>query len=484
MFKRILFSIGLSLVVLTLHAQTFNILDYGAKKDTSILSTDAFNKAIDVCSAAGGGRVMVPAGIYKSGTIYLKSNVDLHFEQGATLYASVDSRDFPGPSKTFYNSYQDLYGWFSLIVAEEASNISITGYGVIEGNGNRQRRDPETFPKGVRDGRPRNLLFISCKNVTVEGVSLNNAGFWNQHYYNCEDVMVNNIKVYNHANKNNDGIDIDGCRRFVLSNSIIDSDDDGIVIKSSDTAASKDITVTNCVISSFANAIKMGTETTGGFQNIAISNCVIKPSRSTSKPAFNTPRYGITGISVEMVDGGIMNGVIINNIVIQGTDCALYVRLATRNRRHAPSAPAPGISKMKNVQISNILAYNTGNYASSVTGVPNARIENIYLSNIRLFNKGGVQPGEYISDLEKVKESENGYPQPTVWGNLPCYGLFVRHVKDIEIANVTLKNEQPDPRPAIIAVDVDNLVVNGLQTSKANSRKALIMKDVRKSSVK
>ncbi|CAL1518848.1 glycosyl hydrolase family 28 protein [Chitinophaga sp. MM2321] len=483
MLRKILFAIGLSFVVLTLHAQTFNILDYGAKNDTNILSTNAFNKAIDACNKMGGGRVIVPAGIYKSGTIYLKSNVDLHFEQGATLYASVDSKDFPGPVKTFYNSYQDLYGWFSLIFAEGASNISITGFGIIDGNGNRQHRDAKTFPKGVRDGRPRNLLFISCKNVTVEGVSLTHAGFWNQHYYDCEDVMVNNIKVFNHGSKNNDGLDIDGCRRFVLSNSIIDSDDDGVVIKSSGTGASEDITVTNCIVSSFANAIKCGTESTGGFQNINISNCVIKPSRSTSKPAFKTPRHGITGISLEMVDGGIMNGVSINNMLIQGTDCALYVRLGTRNRKHAPDAPDPANGQMRNVQLSNILAYNTGNYSSSITGVPDARIENIYLSNIRIFNQGDLKPGEYIPDMEKVKESENGYPQPTVWGNLPCYGLFVRHVKDIDIINCTLKSEQPDPRPAVIAVDVDNLVVDRLQTDKTNSRKVLIMKEVKKSKV-
>jgi hypothetical protein len=139
---------------------------------------------------------------------------------------------------------------------------------------------------------------------------------------------------------------------------------------------------------------------------------------------------------------------------------------------------------MKNVQLSNILAYNTGNYASSVTGVPGARIENIYLSNIRIFNRGNLRPGEYIQDLEKVKESENGYPQPTVWGNLPCYGLFVRHVKDIEMLNCTLKSEQPDPRPAVIAVDVDNLVVAGLQANKPNSGKMLLRKAVKKSTVK
>lgn len=484
MFKRILLVGGLFSLMSSLMAQTFNVLDYGAKKDTNVLSTKAFNKAIDACNKSGGGKVIVPSGIYKSGTIYLKSNVNLHFEQGATLYGSVDSKDFPAAPKASYNSDLDRYGWFSLIFAENASNISITGYGTINGNGSRHHPDPKTFPKGARDGRPRNLLFISCKNVTVEGISLTHAGFWNQHYYDCEDVLVNNIRVFNHGHRNNDGIDIDGCRRFVLSNSIIDSDDDGIVIKSTGPAMSKDITVTNCIVSSFCNAIKCGTESTGGFQNITISNCVVKPSRSTTKPAFSTARHGITAISLEMVDGGVMDGVSVNNIVIQGTDCPIYVRLGTRNRKHSPTAPEPSNGKMRNIQLSNIMAYNAGNYSSSITGVPDARIENIYLSNIRIFNKGGVKTGEYISSAEKVKEAEKSYPQPNVWGNLPSYGLFIRHVEDIDIFNCTLKSEQPDPRIAIIAVDVDNLLLERFQTDKTDPEKIVLMKDVKRNTIK
>lgn len=107
--------------------------------------------------------------------------------------------------------------------------------GTIDGKG-KGRKGRISGLGGDRNGRPRNILFISCKDVHVEGITMRNSALWNQHYLNCEDVTIDHIKVYNHSNGNNDGIDIDGCRRFILSNSIIDSDDDGIVLKSTGTA--------------------------------------------------------------------------------------------------------------------------------------------------------------------------------------------------------------------------------------------------------
>lgn len=167
---------------------------------------------------------------------------------------------------------------------------------------------------GDRNGRPRNILFISCKDVHVEGITMRNSALWNQHYLNCEDVTIDHIKVYNHSNGNNDGIDIDGCRRFILSNSIIDSDDDGIVLKSTGTAPCENVIISNCIVSSFANAIKCGTESTGGFKNISISDCIVKPSRHSGERILKSTPSGITAISLEIVDGGIMDGVTINNV--------------------------------------------------------------------------------------------------------------------------------------------------------------------------
>jgi polygalacturonase len=462
-----------------INAQDFNITNYGAiKNDTSRLNTMAINKTVEACFTAGGGRVVIPSGYYKSGTIILKNNVELYLAAGAVLFASKNHRDFPRQAQPAYRSQKDPGGWYALIYAEGASNIGIRGKGTIDGQGASQQPQPELLG-GDRDGRPRNILFISCKDVSIEGITMTNSGNWNQHYLNCEDVIVNDIRVFNHSNKNNDGIDIDDCSRFILSNSIIDSDDDGIVLKSTGNAGCKDIVITNCLVSSYTNAIKCGTESTGGFKNIAISNCVIKPTRSAVASKFGLPRLGIAGISLELVDGGIMEGVNVNNVVIEGTQCPIYVRLGNRARKHVDNAPVPPLGQMKNIQINNITAYNTGNFSSSITGLPNSKIENISLNNIRIINKGGIKNGDYLVDYTKVKEDEKGYPQPTVWGNLPSYGFFIRHVKNISLSNVTLGSLEHDIRIPVIGVDIEKLFVTDLKLDISNDAPNFLLKDVK-----
>jgi polygalacturonase len=315
----------------------------------------------------------------------------------------------------------------------------------------------------------------------VEGISMRNAGIWNQHYLNCEDVVVDKINVYNHANRNNDGIDIDGCRRFTLSNSTFDTDDDAIVLKSTGAAGCEDVVITNCIVSSFCNAIKAGTESTGGFKNISISNCIIKRSTNAHPPIYGTAK-GIAGLSLEIVDGGVMDGVSISNITIEGTDCPLFVRLGNRARKHTKDAPQPPVGTMRNIVINNVVAYNTGNYSSSITGIPGHYVENLSLSNVQFFNKGGLKQGEYIADINKVKEDEKGYPQPTVWKELTSSGLFIRHAKNIQIRGLMLSSEQPDPRTPVIAVDVEGLQIQSI--AKVNNSSADVffkgwnMKDV------
>ncbi len=441
-------------------AKDYLITDFGAKQGTAALNTISINKAINACYKAGGGRVIIPAGIFRTGTILMKDKVELHLEMGSMLLASTDIKDFPEQPLPAYRSQKDPGGWRALIYANEISNIAITGSGTIDGNGAQQKSDPTKLGSD-RDGRPRNILFISCKFVRVEGINMRNSGIWNQHYLNCEDVVVDRINVYNHANKNNDGIDIDGCRRFVLSNSIFDTDDDGIVIKSTGSAPVEDLVITNCIVSSFCNAIKTGTESTGGFRNISISNCIIKPSRNKEKPIFGNVK-GIAGISLEIVDGGVMEGISISNISIEGTQCPLFVRLGNRARKHTEEAPQPPMGRMRNIVIDNIVAYNTGNFSSSITAIPGHYIENISLSNIQFSNIGGVKPGDYINDIKGVKEAEDSYPQPTIWRELPSSGLFIRHVKNIQITGLMLNSENTDPRTPVIAEDVDGLQIKNI----------------------
>jgi polygalacturonase len=387
----------------------------------------------------------------------MKDNVELHLEMGAVLAASVEPGDLPVLWARTYRSQKDTMGWRALIYADGVSNIAVTGLGTIDGEGAMQKSGVGSTLKGDLDGRPRNILFISCKRVRVEGIRMLNAGIWNQHYLNCEDVIVDKVDVYNHANRNNDGIDIDGCRRFTLSNSVFDTDDDAIVLKSTGPAPCEDVVITNCIVSSFCNAIKAGTESTGGFRNISISNCVVKPSRDPHPPIYGTA-IGIAGLSLEIVDGGVMDGMSISNITIEGTECPIFVRLGGRNRKYIASAPEPPVGSMRNIVINNVVAHHSGNYCSSITGIPGHYVENLTLSNIQLFNRGGVSK---VADVSTVKEDEKGYPQPTVWGELPSSGLFIRHARNIQINGLMLGSEQPDPRAPVIAVDVEGLQVQG-----------------------
>jgi polygalacturonase len=457
---------------------TYTITDFGAVNDGLTICTEAINKTIEACNSNGGGVVVIPTGTFKSGTIQMKDNVELHFEIGATLQASTDHADFPRQAQPEYRSQKDPGGWFALIYAEGVSNIALTGFGTIDGQGLEQKPVPELLG-GDRDGRPRNILFISCNHIRIEGIRMINSGIWNQHYLNCEDIIIDRVEVYNHSNRNNDALDIDGCRRVVISNSIFDSDDDAITLKSTGAAATENVAISNCVVSSFCNAIKAGTESTGGFRNISISNCVIKPSRCTTEPVFKTPHDCVTGISLEIVDGGIMDGISISNITIEGTQCPLYIRLGNRARKHTENAPEPLVGKMRNISISNVVARNTGNYSSSITAIPGYYIENVNLDNLQLFNKGGVQKGEYIEDYKNVKEDEKGYPQPTVWGNLPSSVLFVRHVKNIAVSNLMFGSTDPDPRTPVIAVDVKNIRIGkGTYTGSSSSGSFILMDDV------
>jgi polygalacturonase len=465
--KRTLWIVFICLLAQQAMAKDFPITSFGAKPGMNYLNTVAINKAVDACNKNGGGRVVIPGGIFRSGTIMLKDNVELYLEIGATLLASTDLKDLPMQPKTAYRSQKDTVGWRALIFANEVSNIAITGLGTIDGNGVQQKPDPNAL-KGDLDGRPRNILFISCKNIRVEGIKMRNAGIWNQHYLNCEDVTVDRINVYNHANRNNDGIDIDGCRRFTVSNSTFDTDDDAIVLKSTGPAPCENIVITNCIVSSFCNAIKAGTESTGGFKNISISNCVVKPSSNPHPPIYGTAK-GIAALSLEIVDGGIMDGVSISNITIEGSDCPLFVRLGNRARKYVAGAPMPPVGIMRNIVINNIVAYHTGNYSSSITGIPGHYVENLSLSNVQFYNIGGLKPGEYTSDVAKVKEDEKGYPQPTVWKELPSSGLFIRHAKNIQVRGLMLNSEQPDPRTPVIAVDVEGLQVQSIAKINNNT---------------
>lgn len=435
----------LTLIGATANAKDYVITDYGALADTTQLSTTAIQKAIDDCSAAGGGRVLVPTGIYKTGTIVLKSNVDLHLEHGATLYGSTDLKDYKRV-KPDYLSLRTQTETIQLVYADKADNVSITGSGTIDGRG-------KGFPKlswndeGIT--RPHLLRFVECRDITVEGITLRNSGCWMQHYLACDRVRIHGVKIYNRNNYNNDALDLDGCHDVVVSDIIADSDDDGITLKSTSPRMCENIVISNCVVSSHCNAIKLGTETNGGFRNINIHGMVVKPSADQSSQYFGKKR-GICAIALEIVDGGTLENVSVSNVTVTGTESPIFVRLANRARGYYEGQKIDNVGTLRDVSLESIRITGAGSYGCSITGLPNHPVENITLNNILVSHEGGGKTTAVPAD-EKAAE----YPEATMWGAFPAKGFFVRHARNVKFNNVEIRTTNPDERPDYVKVDVE-----------------------------
>ncbi|MDE5784933.1 MAG: glycoside hydrolase [Duncaniella sp.] len=455
--KKIFISIilGASAIVgassFTVAAAVYDITDFGAVCDTTVLSTNALQGAIDACNAAGGGTVLVPAGSYKTGSLFLRSNVTLRLENGATLYGSTDINDYI-PVQTDYVSLRTHTPTIQLIYADNAENIAITGEGTIDGRG-------KAFPKlswndeGIT--RPHLLRMICCRDVRIEGVTLKNSGCWMQHYLACDRVKISGITVINRNNYNNDALDLDGCHDVTVSDMIADSDDDAITLKSTSPRMCEDIVISNCVVSSHCNAIKLGTESNGGFRNIIIRGIAVKPSADQSSQFFGYEGgIGHGAIVLEIVDGGSMSNIDIGDITIRGTESPIFIRLADRARPYSPDVPVEGVGTMERICLHDIMIDEAGPTGSSITGVAGHPVKDVELRNIRIRHRGG-QPVTPAPADEKVAD----YPESTMWGILPAKGFWLNHTRDITFNNVTVETVAPDAREVFVATDSEGLTV-------------------------
>ncbi|MCB9219627.1 MAG: glycoside hydrolase [Ignavibacteriales bacterium] len=450
-----------------------NVLDYGAIGDGQTLNTEIFQKAIDECSI-NGGKIIIPPGKYLTGSLTIKSNVSIEILNGAVILGSTNLKDYKEHVPEL-QSYNDVFLRYSLFYAEKAENISISGEGTIDGQGSYFVRQTSEKPQRYMN-RPYIIRFVESKNVTIENINMQNSAMWMQQYLACEYLTIRGIKVYNHANYNNDMMDIDGCKNVIISDCFGDTDDDGITLKSTSNRITENVTITNCVVSSHCNAIKLGTESIGGFKNITISNIVVKPSESKTKI---TGHYaGISGITLGMVDGGILDGVMINNIRIDGPQVPIYLRLGNRGRTIREDMPKPNVGVFQNVSISNIVATNTGQIGCSITGIKNQPIKNISLSNINIVFKGGIT--EEIS-LD-VPELDDHYPESDMFGILPSYGFYFRHVENLKVDNINLSLEESDTRYAFVFDDINGVKLSDIMLrNKLAQKKNYFIRNVKNS---
>jgi polygalacturonase len=463
----------------------FDVRRYGAIGDGKSVDSPAINKTIEAAAAAGGGTVYFPAGTWLSFSIRLKSHVNLHLSQGATILAA----DSPKPGETtgynggtydaaepngpdnMWTPYQD-YGhnhWHnSLIWGEGINDVSITGPGLIWGKG---------LSRGTRNsavaGAPgfqaeqagvgnKAIALKNCRNVLFRDFSILKGGHFGFLLTGVDNLTIDNITI----DTDRDGMDIDCCRNVRVSNCFVNSPwDDGICPKSSYALgyarATENMTITNCYVSGFYELgtfldgtfkkfapdfrvprngrIKCGTESNGGFKNITISNCVVEGSR---------------GIALESVDGALCEDIAISNITMRDVVSApLFFRLGARLRGPKETTKT---GTLRRVLVDNISSFNTVSHISSIiSGIPDYPIQDLKLSNIYIQHQGGGT-AEHAKIV--IPEGIDLYPDPQRFGtDTPSQGFFLRHINNLEMSHVEIAPAAADARPSFYLDDVNRV---------------------------
>ena len=449
--RKVLAVIAAILVSLPVLAGSRNVVitKAGAKEGPGRDNAPAIQKAIDMVSLSGGGTVTVPPGEFFTGAVELKSGVELHLEMGARLVGIADISAYERAHMTVDG---ERSAFSALIYAQGQENIAITGLGTIDGQGG----DP-AFNVGKADpgGRPTIILMRDCKNIVVKDVRLENSAHWVQYYTGCQGLQVSGVKVYSHCNYNNDGIDIES-RDVVVTDCIFDCEDDAICLKG--LSLCENVSVSNCIAASNCNAIKLGTASICGYRNITVTNITVRAASednfrkwSTKIPGVTAPVTVISGIAVEVVDGGICENVNISNISMRDVQTPIFIRMGRRS-----SSDLPGGSRMKGITISGVTAVSESMMSSSITGVPGLYPEDIYLSDIDI-----TAPGGGTADMAQIEvpEAEYSYPENRKLGyTLPASGLYIRHANNVYISNVRFHFRAPDGRPLIVTDDCTNIV--------------------------
>ncbi|MFT4111477.1 glycoside hydrolase family 28 protein [Silvibacterium sp.] len=458
---------------------------FGAVGDGAAKDTQALQRAIDTCAATGGGVVSVSPGRYLTGTVILKSNVELNLQAGAVLLGSQDERDYalsPEARAAIKGRVEE-----HLIFAFQQQNIAITGQGTIDGqarpvpNGTPEP-GPEWAWKEVEGAHWKLGHFFSpmvelaeCKQVRLEGVTLQNAAGWTLRPIACDTVLIRGIKIRNSFNiPNSDGIDPTACQNVRIIDCDIVTGDDAICLKAFNpygaTPVSRNIEVSNCRITTTCNGFKVGIEGFGGFENI-----VFRDSQIISTAGQMNER-AIGGITIAMADNGWIDGVTVSNISLSNVRGPILVRL--QNSYKDKTVAMAG--RLSNVKISNVRATGA-EITSSITGLPGFPVKNVTLENVRIETS---EQGQTVWASNQPGELPNGGPESKMFGRLPVFGLYCRHAEGITLNDVHFHSSVGDPRPALSFEDVNGLVLTDVDASgTTNAQQLVALKNVQHASI-
>jgi polygalacturonase len=405
----------------------YDITQFGAVNDGETINTLAISQAIEACTAAGGGTVYVPPGTFLTGAVILKSNVNLYLEAGSTLLFSNDVNEYPVVESRWEGVKREVYA--SCIYAENAENISVTGHGLLDGNGqfwwDLFRRKEHPYP------RPKLVSFDTCKHILISGVKMVNSPSWTINPICCEDITVHNISILNPADSpNTDGIDPESCRNVRISDCHIDVGDDCIAIKAGteDTAERvpcENITITNCTMIHGHGGVVLGSEMSGDIRNVTVSNCVFE---GTDRGIRLKSRRG---------RGGVIEDIRVNNIVMKRVICPFIANLyyfcgpRGKDKYVYDKNPYPITEEtpaFRRIHFSNITAREVSAAAGFLYGLAEMYVEDITFDNVSVAMAEDAEPGmpAMMSELEPMKQR----------------GFYCSNVTDIRFNQVTVSNHE------------------------------------------
>lgn len=434
----------------------FNVLDFGAKNDGSAPATASIRKAIQACSAAGGGTVYFPAGTYVTGAIELASNLVLHIDAGATLRFHSDLSEYPLGKGRFEGT--EAITPAPLIGGRNLENVTITGRGTITADNaawRKQANKPELrkfwggimerlerkeavpeedYRKAAGALRPSFIRPMDSKNILIEGIHIVGSSMWVIHLLYCDNVVVRNVIVESYPGANTDGIDVDSCRDVRISDSYFDTGDDGVCIKSGRDAdgrrvgrRTEDIAVTNCTFRHAHGAVVLGSETAGGIRNVVASNIVCKGTDRGIRIKSGRGR------------GGLIENIRFDNWVIEDAPAAAIQ--VTNYYTRIPDEPVSERTPIfRNIAISNVTVSNSA-VAVSIEGLPEMPISGLRISGLVAGAKRGLlaynTTGLVLRDVE-INAAEG-----------PAY--LIRDSKNLELDRV--ESRQPLPGQPVIRLD-------------------------------
>jgi len=434
----------------------FDVRDHGAIGDGTAMDTDAVQRAIDVCAEQGGGIVLLDRGTFLTGTLVLRSHVELHLTSTAVLLGVTDLAQYRADEQVVYKLLNQ-----SLLFAEDCQHVAITGAGTIDGQG-------KPFANGPTDPRPVLIRFRNCRDVRMEGVLLKDAASFAVHPIHCRQVRMEGLRIDSRVQPNSDGIDIDGCQEVFISNCNIHSGDDSIALKTIERGEPcSDVVITNCILSSDCAAIRIGPDAVENIERISASNCVIRDTK-------------LNGIKIQMSFGVVMRDMTFSNMVMDNVTGPISLRLAGWKMGAGNVWSVFDDSNWEQGELRNVLFENirasvpADQFKSgiSITGTPKTKPRAITFSNIDISYAGGGTAEE--AARRDVPDLERDYPECYIFGVLPAYALYVHHAQDITLHNVHFRLESPDLRPAIVCDDVQQLSVNGLRADGNADAESLI----------